>query len=248
MKLSTILGFIIGFGIIIIGIANQDTIVDFINLPAMLIVLGGTLAAILISFSSTAIFDAITSFSAIFTASSCSPRNAIEIVVNLSKAARTSSFESLLQNKDVKRVPILERGLSLIAEDVKAERIEVILTRESKAVSDRNRTGERVFRVAGSFAPMFGIIGTVIGLVVMINQGLEAFDPGEITMSMALALLSTFYGLLLTALLFRPLSSKIRDNNHTNNKVNEIIIEGVLSIQKGENSQITREKLLSYLY
>ena len=245
MKFSTILGIIIGFGIILYAVYLEDAIQYFLNPQAILIVGVGTFAAVLISFSSSAIIDAIVAFFSIFTSSGLSPKKVIEIIVNLGKEARTNSYESLLLNRYVKNLGMLERGIRLLNEDVTPDKIETILTRESKALSDRNRTAERVFRLASTFSPLFGMIGTVIGMVIMINK---SANPDDLPKAMGIALLSTLYGLLLSGLIFKPIASKIRDNNHTNNKVNDIIIEGVLSIQNGENSQLTKEKLETYLH
>ncbi len=245
MKISTILGMIIGFGIILYAIYLEDAIQYFLNPQAILIVGVGTFASVLISFSSSAIIDAFVAFFSIFTGSGLSPKKVIEIIVNLGKEARTNSYESLLLNRHVKNLGMLERGIRLLNEDVSPDKIETILTRESKALSDRNRTAERVFRLASTFSPLFGMIGTVIGMVIMINK---SANPDDLPKAMGIALLSTLYGLLLSGLVFKPIASKIRDNNHTCNKVNDIIIEGVLSIQNGENSQLTKEKLETYLH
>jgi len=119
-----------------------------------------------------------------------------------------------------------------------------ILVRDSRTSIEKHRLAERVFRIAGSFAPMFGMMGTVIGLIGMLNR---INDPSSIPAAMGLALVTTLYGLILSALIFKPISGKIRDKSHMDTRIREIIIDGVISLHDIENSQLLREKLNGYL-
>jgi chemotaxis protein MotA len=118
------------------------------------------------------------------------------------------------------------------------------LIQESISITERNSLGEQVFKTGGSLAPQFGMMGTIIGLIAMLNR---VEDPASIPAAMGLALVTTLYGLLMSALFFKPAAGKIRLKNQINTKVRELIIQGVLSIQKEDNPQITKEKLSIYL-
>ncbi|OQX72083.1 MAG: hypothetical protein B6D62_00065 [Candidatus Cloacimonas sp. 4484_275] len=241
---TTLLGIISGIVVIVISVYLKEDRSFFINLQALLITLGGTTAAVLIYFSSDAIKYAAKAFLEIFTKKQMSAKKIIDILIELSKESHYSDIFDLLNMDAVKKIPFLEKGLTLVADDVQPTQVKSILVRNSRTISEKKRVAERVFGVAGSFAPMFGMMGTIIGLISMLHQ---VEDPSAIPAAMGLALVTTFYGLILAALVFIPISGKIRDRNHINTKIREIIIEGVLSIQRGDNSQITKERLLGYV-
>ncbi|MBC8527527.1 MAG: MotA/TolQ/ExbB proton channel family protein [Candidatus Cloacimonetes bacterium] len=245
MKFTTIFGIIIGFGTISLIFYFQGGSKYFLNWTALAITLGGTFSATITYFSWNALRSAFLSFMNIFIKKQYYPRDVVNIIVELCKEARTAGHNSLIDTESVNKIAFLKKGLTLVVDGVKPEQVENILRRENHSISERNRIGEKVFRIAGTFAPMFGLMGTVIGLIIMLNR---ISVPEEIPGAMGIALVTTLYGLILAALVFKPISGKIRDKNQIDTQVREIIIEGVLSIQKGENSQIAKEKLLTYLY
>ena len=244
MKTSVILGFILGFGVVLFTILSNENVSYFLNWSALSITLGGTIAAVIIYYSPNALKFAIVSFFNIFAEKQYLSRKVVNIVVEVCKEAHKTSFRNIIQMEKVKKLPFLERGLTLIADGINPLQLEETLIRESKTITERSIVAERVFRIAGSFAPMFGMTGTVIGLIAMLHR---VEDPSAIPQAMGLALVTTLYGLLLSALVFKPISGKIRDKNQIDSRVREIIIEGVLSIQRGENSQLTKERLTGFL-
>lgn len=244
MKSSVIIGFLLGFGILFVTIFSKQNVEFFINWASFAITFGGTIAAVIIYFSPVALKDALTSFVDIFKGKQYNVQNIIDLIININKRSHKTSYGIILKSAEVKNVPFLEKGLILVADGVESSQLEGILTRESRSITERNRIAERVFGIAGSFAPMFGMMGTVIGLIAMLNR---VDNPSAIPAAMGLALVTTLYGLILSALVFKPISGKIRDKNNIDSTIRRIIIEGVLSIQQGENSQVIKEKLLGYL-
>ena len=244
MKISVIIGFIFGFGIIAAIVLTKEQVGYYFNLSAIAITLGGTISALIIYFSPHALKEAVISFFNIFLEKQYSAQKMVDEIVEICKSSRKTSYRNIIQSDSVKNVPFLEKGLSLIVDGVDSNDLEEILVRDSRSIYERNRIAERVFGIAGSFAPMFGMMGTVIGLIAMLNR---IDNPAAIPAAMGLALVTTLYGLILSALVFKPISGKIRDKNNIDSRVRDIITEGVLSIQKGENSQITKERLLSFL-
>ncbi len=245
MKLSVIIGFLLGFGIILSVIFFKQDPSLYLNWPAMAITLGGTLAAVIIYFSPHAMKNAGKSLIAIFKEKQYSEIYLIDTLLDISKQSRNTTYKDLIENESILEIPFLAKGMNLVADGEEIEHIEEVLTRDSRSITEKNIIAERVFRIAGSFAPMFGMMGTVIGLIAMLYR---VKDPAAIPAAMGLALVTTLYGLILAALVFKPLSGKIRDKNNTDTRVREIIIAGIISITKNENSHKIKEKLLGYLH
>ena len=245
MKSSIFIGLIMGFGLIIGTILTKEDTSFFLSLPSFAITFGGTLSAVIIYFSPKALKDALKGFSKIFSEKQLYARNIADDLINLCKQSHSISLRSLLDIDIVKENSFLRKGMNLVADRADPEEIEEIMIRESQSINEMNIIAERVFRIAGGFAPMFGMMGTVIGLIAMLNR---VEDPASIPAAMGLALVTTFYGLVLSALVFKPISGKIRDKNHMDTRVRDIIIVGVVSIRNGENSLITKEKISGYLH
>lgn len=244
MRLSVYIGYLLGIIVVVGTIITKEDTSYFIDPGALAITLGGTLAALLINFSPKAFSTAVASFSRLFTEKAYSAKQMMDIMVILARDARKSGVRSILNNSAVLQNKFLEKALMLVADGEDAEEIEENLMQESISITDRNSLGEQVFRTGGSLAPQFGMMGTIIGLIAMLNR---VEDPASIPAAMGLALVTTLYGLLLSALLFKPAAGKIRLKNQIDSKVREVVIQGALSIQKGDNPQITKEKLAIYL-
>ncbi|MBT3169285.1 MAG: hypothetical protein HN952_02870 [Candidatus Cloacimonetes bacterium] len=244
MKLTTIFGFIFGLTIIGLTIFYQQGTEYFLSWSALGITFGGTISAVIIYFSPWALKSSISAFFKIFTEKYYSKKKMIDIMVAVCREARIAGFSNLQNLHSVQKIKFLKKGLRFLADGMEPEQLSAILTREKQMIFGKNRVAERVFKIAGSFAPMFGMMGTVIGLISMLHK---VNDPSSIPAAMGLALVTTFYGLILSALIFKPISGKIRDKNQLDNQVKDMIIDAILAIQRGENSQIIKENLQSYL-
>lgn len=244
MKFSVIFGFILGFGIIFSVIFLKQDPTQYLNFPALAVTVGGTIAALIIYFSPIAIKTALKSFAAIFTNKEIVIKDLIDLIISLNVQAHKKSFKSLLTSPQLNGYPILMQGLNMVADGESEEHIEDVLARESRTQTERNIIAERVFRIAGSLAPMFGMMGTVIGLIAMLNR---IKDPSAIPAAMGMALVTTLYGLILSALVFKPISGKIRDKNNIDTRNREMMILGILAIRNQENTHKLKEKLLGYI-
>ncbi|MCF7858633.1 MAG: MotA/TolQ/ExbB proton channel family protein [Candidatus Cloacimonetes bacterium] len=244
MKLSVIIGFLLGFGIIISVIFIKQEPSLYLNWSAVVITLGGTISAVVIYFSPQALKNAWFAIINIFKEKQYAEMYLIELLVDISKQSKKTSFKSIIEKGSVKIIPFLLKGITLVTDGEDIEHIDEVMSRDSRSITEKNIIAERVFRIAGSFAPLFGMMGTVIGLIAMLNK---VKDPAAIPAAMGLALVTTLYGLILAALVFKPLSGKIRDKNNTDTRAREIIIAGVILIKKNENSHKIKEKLLGYL-
>jgi chemotaxis protein MotA len=140
----------------------------------------------------------------------------------------------------VTRDPFLRKGLQLVADGVETERIEELMRLESEILSEKRTAAERMFRLMGTYSPMFGLVGTLIGLIQML-KGLN--DPRAIGAGMSVALMATFYGVLLAGLLFLPLAGKIRTLDLDERLQRDQIVAGLLAIRLGQNPEYIRETL-----
>lgn len=242
--ITTIIGLLGGILVIALSTILTDSGTIFLSFPAALITLGGTISACLIYFSSSAINNAFYAFLEMFQNRRNNVNNAIENVVKISKELHYADMIEILHSDEVVNNNILHKGLTLVADSEKPEDIKDIMISYSNSLTAQKRIAEKVFSIAGSFAPMFGMIGTVKGLVSMLSK---IDDPSAIPAAMGLALITTLYGLILSSLFFIPISGQIREINHQDSRIRQIYIEGILAIQRGDNSRILEERLTNYL-
>ncbi len=140
--------------------------------------------------------------------------------------------------------PFLAKGMQLAIDGMESSSIEDVLTTEIAYVEERHRLGAEIFSTMGAFAPAVGMLGTIIGLVQMLMQ---MSDPSSIGAPMAVALLTTFYGTLLANLLFLPIAGKLKTRSKQEILVKTMVIEGIISIQSGDNHRIVEQKLKAFL-
>jgi chemotaxis protein MotA len=244
MDLATIIGIFLAFGLLISAIMVGGGIFVFINIPSILIVLGGTLGATLINYPLKHIIGVLGVVKNAFFIRLEKPSDTISKFLEYANKARKEgilSLEPLLKeiNDDY-----LRKAMQLTVDGVEPQVIQEIMQTEIDYLRERHETGADIFAAMGLYAPALGMIGTVIGLVQML-QGMD--DPATIGPAMAVALITTFYGAVLANLVFNPISGKLRTRSKEEVLLRELTLEGILSISKGENPRIIEEKLNSFL-
>ncbi|GMT41659.1 MAG: flagellar motor protein MotP [bacterium] len=247
--MSTFLAILTGITLFFIAILNQGGFEVFINVPALMIVLGGTTAAVFISFPLPSVMRVSGVLLQIFKKDIQNPSWVIALMVRLSFKARQQSLLSLEQDITAINNRFIKLGLELVIDGHPAQLIREVLETELNFVQSRHRRGEHIFRTAGRFAPAFGLIGTLIGLVQML-QSLGSSTTGAASalgQGMAVALITTFYGAIMANLFFLPVSEKLKSRTNDEALRTQIIIEGVLMLQAGMNPRIIERKLNSYL-
>jgi chemotaxis protein MotA len=244
MDLATIFGIVIGFGLIIASLVMGGSPAVFINLPSALIVIGGTIGATLINYPLKNVIGVIGVIKNTFFYKLDSPSKIIDQFLEYAQKARKEgilSLEPVLKEIDDE---YLRKGLQLTVDGMEPEIIREILETEINYLEERHEIGAEVLSIMGSFAPAMGMIGTVIGLIQMLQT---MSDPSTIGPAMAVALITTFYGAVLANLVFNPMAGKLRTRHKEEVLIRELILEGILSISKGENPRIIEEKLNSYI-
>jgi len=242
MDLATIIGILLGFALIIGSMALGGPLMAFVNAPGLLIVVGGTIAAALMNESMGNVIGAFKVYLQAFSEKKVSPTELIEKVVDLAAKARKEGLVAL-EGEDIED-PFLARGVQLGVDGLSPEIINVILDGELSTLKKRHTRGQTVFKFMASTAPAMGMIGTLIGLVQMLQN---MSDPAAIGPSMAVALLTTLYGAILAFVLFLPIASKLEQRTKDEVAHKSLAIIGVESILKGDNSMVIQSKLDAYL-
>lgn len=244
MDLGTVIGIVLSFGLVVSAILTGSSLIIFISVPSFLIVIGGTVGAALVNYPMSYVIGVIGVIKNTFFSALDSPADIIERFKDYANRARREgilSLEPLIKEIDD---DYMRKGLQLTVDGLEPQTIQEILETEISYLSERHATGADVVAVLGTLAPAMGMIGTVIGLVQMLQT---MSDPSTIGPAMAVALLTTLYGAILANLVFNPMSGKLKARSKEEVLLREMIMEGILAISKGENPRIIEEKLNSYL-
>ncbi len=247
MDLASIIGLVACFGLCIFGIVfGQDfsVIIRFLDAPSALITFGGAFCCILASNSIPSFVAGLKSFMLVFSQSNMDVSAMISEIINLSNVARKEGLLSLEEAAGNIEDPFLQKGILLVVDGTDPELVRAIMETELVSVEDRHKDKIGFWEDLGAMGPAWGMIGTLIGLVNMLQ---DMDDPSSIGPSMAVALITTLYGSLLANWICAPVSSKLKRKNAAEMQLKEIEIEGLLSIQAGENPRVIEEKLKSFL-
>lgn len=230
---ATVVGLACGIGLISAAIYLGGSPGSFINLPSILIVIGGTLAVTTMCFSFQDMFHAVKVISKAFTYTRREPEDAAIQVLQISELARRRGVLSLQSFvDDLRREPFLQMGLGMVVDGTPGEEVEAIMRRDLQATVQRHHRSASVLRRMAEFSPAMGLIGTLIGLVQMLGQ---LQDPSTIGPSMAVALLTTFYGAVLANMVFMPFAAKLEKNSNEEALINTIYMMGASSVGRQEN-------------
>ena len=164
----------------------------------------------------------------------------------MSKISRRDGLISLQRmiEKNKERDPFLIKAITLVVDGVDPLHVSEIMQTELDSLAERHRLGAEIFTTMGNFAPAMGLVGTLIGLVQMLKQ---MNSPGTIGPAMAVALITTFYGVILANLVFLPIAGKLKTKSSQELLLKQLIINGILSIQSGDNPRVLEQKLHSYI-
>ncbi len=244
MDIATIIGIVSGIAAIVISILLGGTLGAFVDLPSAFVVVGGTFAATLINYPLSDVISVLKVTKNAFLYKVMSPPEAITKVVSLSEIARREGVLALESAVEGIQDEFLKRGVQLAVDGTQPELIRSILDTELAYLEDRHKLGQGIFETLGAFAPAFGMIGTLIGLVNMLKT---LDDPTQIGAGMAIALITTFYGAVMANLIFLPLAGKLKNRTERESLLKELTIEGIMSIQAGDNPRVVEEKLKAFL-
>ncbi|MFH1810659.1 MAG: MotA/TolQ/ExbB proton channel family protein [Pseudomonadota bacterium] len=244
MDLATILGVLMAFGLVLGSIAVGGSAMAFVNVPSIAIVLGGTTGAVLINYPLADVIGMLRVVKNAFTTPSFAPAEVIRHLVEFAGKARREGLLSLEGDLASIQDKFLVEGIQLAVDGQDAAAIDSVLSQSIESLKERHKLGAEVLTTFGTFAPALGLVGTLVGLVQMLQN---MSDPSSIGPSMAVALLTTLYGAILANLVFNPLAGKLRTRSSREVQSRELVLAGVLSICTGDNPRVVERKLLAYL-
>lgn len=244
MDIATIVGVISAFGLVVGAILMGGGLNLFISIPSFIIVVGGTLGATLINYP---LRDVLGVFSVAKNAIFSTNTSIDELIERFMVYANKSRKEGILalesEIKTVKDV-FLKKGVQLSIDGLEPQDINDILDTEIEFIRSRHQLGAEIFSTMGAFAPALGMIGTLIGLVQML-QNMD--DPSTIGPAMALALLTTFYGSIMANIVCLPLAGKLKTRSKEEMLTKEMTVQGIMSLSNGDNPRILEQKLKAYM-
>lgn len=244
MDIMSVVGSLLATLFVLFGILTGGSILTFIDIPSVLIVVGGTIGALLMSSKKDNAKQLIQVSLVAFKEKKI---NSLEIIEKLSEWSLKARKEGLMGLESVaeeENNPFIKKGLMMVVDGMEPETVKSVLILKMKGINERHKNNRALLDTGAALAPAFGMIGTLIGLINMLKS---LSDPSTIGPQMAVALITTFYGSMLANMLFMPMSKKLKAKTAEELNQKEMIIEGLVSIQSGENTNIMKEKLLSFL-
>lgn len=244
MDMTTLIGIAAGFLCIIISLFQTGSPMNFISRSSIFIVFGGVLCATFASFTIERLVNLAKALRSIFRKDKTDINEDVEMLINLANIARREGILALEDSANETTEPFLKKGIMLIVDGSDPDLIKGIMETELAFIKERHAENRAVLDAMAAYSPAFGMIGTLIGLINMLQS---LTDVSALGPNMSTALVTTFYGSMLANLVFNPLSKKLKSVGNREYLRKDMILEGLLSIQNGENPRVIREKLNAFL-
>tara|TARA_Y100001954_G_scaffold127604_1_gene136776 strand:+ start:22101 stop:22856 length:756 start_codon:yes stop_codon:yes gene_type:complete len=242
MDIATLIGLVGAFGLVFTTIFMGGNAAGFLDIPSIVVVVGGTFAVTFVMFPMGTVIGTIKVGLKTLLFKSNDAQDIIRQITTLADTARKESLVALEKvNIDNE---FLKKGVMLVVDGSSEALVRNVMEIELEFMKQRHRQGQAVFKGMGTMAPAFGMIGTLIGLVNMLSN---LSDPSSIGPAMAVALLTTFYGAVMANCVFLPLATKLEERSIEDALYMQIMIEGVSSLQRGDHPSVVKEKLEAFL-
>lgn len=242
MDLATLLGLLAAVGIILASIVTGGEFSIFVNMPSLMVVVGGTFGAVMMKFTLGQFFGAFKVAMRAFIFKLDKPEDLIEQTVEMANEARKGGLLAL-EGKETGN-DFLAKGIQMMVDGHEPEVVRQTLMKDLTAAVERHSTGKKIFMAIGDAAPAMGMIGTLIGLVQMLSN---MSDPASIGPAMAVALLTTLYGAVIANVFAIPIADKLGLRANEERMVKSMIIDSLQGIQEGRNPRVIEELLKTYL-
>jgi chemotaxis protein MotA len=245
MDLSSLIGFLLAFGLIIGSmLMGSAPMTAFVDVPSMMVVIGGAIAAAMMCFPLKTMLNVPIVVMKVFLNKPENPSALIEQIVSLAETARRDGLLALESQLAEVNNGFIKLGIQMAVDGTRPEVIEDIMRTEIDAIATRHRDGKSVLDQLGRFAPAYGMIGTLMGLIMMLSDMSDASGIGK---GMAVALITTLYGAIISNAVFMPFAEKLSFINKQELGALEIVIRGVMAIQSGENPRVIEQKLYTFV-
>ena len=259
--LGTLIGLLAGMTIIVIGILQSGgKLFWFFNFNSLLIVVGGTFAATMVNLPLKAVKNVFNILKNVFKGEDYDYVGIINEIVEKAQKARKDGLLSLEADLPNMREGFFKNGIELAINERESSRLRTFLNLEMNNIASRHIAGQELFLYMGSYAPAFGMLGTVLGLIVMMNNFAGRDISSEISASydvadrfaellsgMGLALITTFYGVFMANMIFLPIGGKLKRRSENEMMLKSIVVEGIISIHAREHPILIKEKLMTFV-
>ncbi len=244
MDIGTPLGLILGFAFLAYGIFLGGDLAGFWDLPSVMITGGGALAATMVAYPLSKLVSVFGVLRKAFTQRAKDAAGIIQTLVAFAEKARREGLLSLEEDAEALDDEFLKKGIQLVVDGTDPELVRSMMETELAFLQERHKWGQTMLETMGTLTPAYGMIGTLIGLIQMLRN---LDDPKSIGPGMAVAIVTTFYGAVLSNLVFLPMATRLKVRTSEEILMKGVMIEGILSIQSGDNPRIVEEKLKSFL-
>lgn len=243
MNITLIVGWVVCFGLILFGIFSGEGVQGswFIDIPSVLITVGGSLGATIAQTPLSSLKNIGAWFKVAVLPQKYDPKRYITEIVEYATIARSKGLLALEESANSTKDPFMKQALMLIVDANDPEKVREMLENSIDAMSERHQAGAGFFATGVSMGPAFGMIGTLVGLVIMLNQMAE--DPDGLGAAMAVAIITTFYGSVESNVIFAPLEAALKNSHADEVFCMNLVVEGVMSIASGSNPKLIQEKL-----
>ncbi|MBQ1802629.1 motility protein A [Lachnobacterium bovis] len=247
MDIASLAGIVLGLVMVVFGIISSGGVAafgNFIDVPSVIITIGGSLSSTLAANKLPDFINGLKGMGLIFKENTQDPGEIIKSIIDMSNVARKEGLLALEEAANNIEDPFLKKGIMLVVDGTDPELVRGILETDMMCLQERHKTTISFWDKWGEMGPAWGMIGTLVGLVNMLKN---LSDSSTIGPSMAVALLTTLYGSLIANWITNPVASKLKVNDSLEVTMREVTVEGLLSIQAGENPRVIEEKLKSFL-
>ncbi len=244
MDKGTLIGIGACLGLVIVSMLMGGGVMAFISIPSLLIVLGGTIAATLVNFPMGDVITVMKVTKKVIKEEIMPSSKYIDQIVDISKKARTNGLLAIEEDLNNVEEDFMKVTLQHVVNGTEDEDLSKIMDAELALMTRRHKIGQKMYSAMGTYAPAFGMIGTLMGLIQML-QNLE--DPAAVGPGMALAMVTTFYGAILANLFFLPMAGKLKQRSEQEIQFKEMLLMGILAIQAEESPRVIQNKLVTYL-
>ncbi len=246
MDIATISGLVLAITVIVVALIMDggSPAELFAHPSAIILIFGGSLGATVITSPMKVVLTLPRVIMQAFTSAGFDAKGTIELLSKLADKARREGLLALEEDSRKITDKFLKKGVMMVVDGVEPEQVSAILETTVDQMRTRHKSGIGFFTAAGAFAPTFGIIGTVMGLISVLKQ---LDNPSALGEAIAAAFLATLWGLLSANLIYLPIAGKLKAKSEEEARNRYMQLEGILSIQAGENPRIVRDKLTAYL-
>lgn len=247
MDIATIAGVLVGGLMVFLTVFHSEGLkgfAPFMNAEAILIVMGGTVCALMVNYPFSQVFGLFKVLKKVMSNDVVDTQGIITTFVKFAKKARTDGFLSLQEEVKSTKDDFLKRGVQLVIDGADKEFIQNMMETELGFIRERHKVGQEIFNSLGTYSPAFGIIGTILGMILMMST---LDDVSQVPRRMALCLSAAFFGLGSGYMLFLPMAGKLRRRSEEEILIKEIVIRGVLLLQTGAAPSLLESNLKAYL-